>query len=81
MPAELRKCNDALFEKQKAEKKKAMKKGGDALTAPVVVDRTGCRPATSRTFSSRNSRGPSASAPCWWPTTHQRTGTPATSSR
>jgi len=80
-PAELRKCNDALFEKQKAEKKKAMKKGGDALTAPVVVDRTGCRPCDQPHFSSRTARGPSASAPCWWPTTPSRTGTPATSSR
>jgi hypothetical protein len=49
-PAELRKCNDALFEKKKAEKKKAMKKGGDALTAPINVDRGGCRPCDQPHF-------------------------------
>jgi hypothetical protein len=49
-PAELRKCNDALFEKKKAEKKKAMKKGGDALVAPVNVDRGGCRPCDQPHF-------------------------------
>ena len=43
-PAELRKCNDELSEKTKKEKKKAMKKGGDALTSNVQVDRGGCRP-------------------------------------
>jgi len=67
-------ATDALFEKQKAEKKKAMKKGGDALTAPVVVDRTGCRPCDQPHFFVADSPGPSASAPCWWPTTHQGLG-------
>jgi hypothetical protein len=49
-PAELRKCNDALFEKKKAEKKKNMKKGGDALVAPINVDRAGCRPCDQPHF-------------------------------
>lgn len=48
-PAELRKCNDALFEKKKAEKKKAMAKGADAMAA-VNVDRGGCRPCDQPHF-------------------------------
>ncbi len=49
-PAELRKCNDELSEKTKKEKKKAMKKGGDALTSNVQVDRGGCRPCDQPHF-------------------------------
>ncbi len=49
-PAELRKCNDQLNEKTKKEKKKAMKKGGDALTQNVQVDRGGCRPCDQPHF-------------------------------
>ncbi len=49
-PAELRKCNDELNEKTKQEKKKAIKKGGDALTANVQVDRGGCRPCDQPHF-------------------------------
>jgi hypothetical protein len=49
-PAELRKCNDALFEKKKSERKKAMKKGGDALTSNIAVDRAGCRPCDQPHF-------------------------------
>jgi hypothetical protein len=56
-PAELRKCNDALFEKKKAEKKKAMKKGGDALTAPINIERGGCRPCDQPHFFVADSPG------------------------
>jgi hypothetical protein len=49
-PAELRKCNDELNDKTKKEKKKAMKKGGDALTQNVQVDRGGCRPCDQPHF-------------------------------
>jgi hypothetical protein len=49
-PAELRKCNDELNNKTKQEKKKAMKKGGDALTQNVQVDRGGCRPCDQPHF-------------------------------
>ena len=49
-PAELRKCNDQLSEKTKVEKKKAMKKGGDALTQNVQADRGGCRPCDQPHF-------------------------------
>jgi hypothetical protein len=49
-PAELRKCNDELSDKTKKEKKKAIKKGGDALTANVQVDRGGCRPCDQPHF-------------------------------
>jgi hypothetical protein len=49
-PPELRKCNDELNEKTKQEKKKAMKKGGDALTQNVQVDRGGCRPCDQPHF-------------------------------
>jgi hypothetical protein len=49
-PAELRKCNDALFEEKKKERKKAMKKGADALAAPINVDRAGCRPCDQPHF-------------------------------
>jgi hypothetical protein len=56
-PPELRKCNDALFEKKKAERKKAIKKGGDALTAPIQVDRGGCRPCDQPHFFIADSPG------------------------
>lgn len=49
-PAELRKCNDQLSEKTKKEKKKALKKGGDALTQNIQVDRGGCRPCDQPHF-------------------------------
>ncbi len=49
-PPELRKCNDELSEKTKKEKIKAMKKGGDALTQNVQVDRGGCRPCDQPHF-------------------------------
>ena len=49
-PAELRKCNDQLNEKTKKEKKKAMKKGGDALVQNVQADRGGCRPCDQPHF-------------------------------
>jgi hypothetical protein len=49
-PAELRKCNDELSNKTKKEKKKAMKKGGDALTQNIQVDRGGCRPCDQPHF-------------------------------
>jgi hypothetical protein len=49
-PAELRKCNDELNDKTKKEKKKAMKKGGEALTTNVQVDRGGCRPCDQPHF-------------------------------
>jgi hypothetical protein len=49
-PAELRKCNDELNDKSKKAKKKAMKKGGDALTENVQVDRGGCRPCDQPHF-------------------------------
>jgi hypothetical protein len=49
-PAELRKCNDELSDKTKKEKKKAIKKGGDALTQNVQVDRGGCRPCDQPHF-------------------------------
>jgi len=49
-PAELRKCNDELNDKSKKEKKKALKKGGDALTQNVQVDRGGCRPCDQPHF-------------------------------
>jgi hypothetical protein len=49
-PAELRKCNDELNDKSKKAKKKAMKKGGDALTSNVQVDRGGCRPCDQPHF-------------------------------
>jgi hypothetical protein len=49
-PAELRKCNDELNEKTKVQKKKAMKKGGEALTQNVQVDRGGCRPCDQPHF-------------------------------
>jgi hypothetical protein len=49
-PAELRKCNDELSDKTKKAKQKAMKKGGDALTSNVQVDRGGCRPCDQPHF-------------------------------
>ena len=49
-PAELRKCNDELSDKTKKEKKKAIKKGGDALTQNVAPDRGGCRPCDQPHF-------------------------------
>jgi hypothetical protein len=49
-PAELRKCNDELNEKTKKEKKKAIKKGGDALTQNVQAERGGCRPCDQPHF-------------------------------
>jgi hypothetical protein len=49
-PAELRKCNDQLNEKTKKEKKKALKKGGDALVQNVQADRGGCRPCDQPHF-------------------------------
>jgi hypothetical protein len=49
-PAELRKCNDALNEKTKKEKKKALSKGGNALTENVQADRSGCRPCDQPHF-------------------------------
>ena len=49
-PADLRKCNDELSDKTKKEKKKAIKKGGDALTQNVQVDRGGCRPCDQPHF-------------------------------
>ena len=49
-PPELRKCNDALAEKTKKEKKKALKKGGAALTEPIEVERGGCRPCDQPHF-------------------------------
>jgi hypothetical protein len=49
-PAELRKCNDQLNEKTKKEKKKAMKKGGDALVQNVQAERGGCRPCDQPHF-------------------------------
>jgi hypothetical protein len=48
-PPELRKCNDALSEKTKIEKKKALKKGGEAATA-INIDRGGCRPCDQPHF-------------------------------
>lgn len=49
-PPELRKCNDELSEKTKKEKKKAMKKGGEALVQNVQADRGGCRPCDQPHF-------------------------------
>jgi hypothetical protein len=49
-PAELRKCNDELSDKTKKAKKQAIKKGGDALTTNVQVDRGGCRPCDQPHF-------------------------------
>jgi len=49
-PAELRKCNDALNEKTKRQKKKALAKGGNALTENVQADRAGCRPCDQPHF-------------------------------
>jgi hypothetical protein len=49
-PPELRKCNDELNEKTKKEKKKALKKGGDALVQDVQADRGGCRPCDQPHF-------------------------------
>jgi len=49
-PPELRKCNDELSEKTKKEKKKALKKGGDALTQNVQAERGGCRPCDQPHF-------------------------------
>jgi hypothetical protein len=49
-PPELRKCNDELSEKTKKAKKKALKKGGEALTQDVQVDRGGCRPCDQPHF-------------------------------
>jgi hypothetical protein len=49
-PPELRKCNDELNAKTKAQKKKAMKKGGDALVQDVQADRGGCRPCDQPHF-------------------------------
>jgi hypothetical protein len=49
-PAELRKCNDELNDKTKKAKKKAIKKGGDALTENVQIERGGCRPCDQPHF-------------------------------
>ena len=49
-PPELRKCNDELSEKTKKAKKKAMKKGGEALTENVAPERGGCRPCDQPHF-------------------------------
>jgi hypothetical protein len=49
-PPELRKCNDELNEKTKIQKKKAMKKGGEALVQDVQADRGGCRPCDQPHF-------------------------------
>jgi len=76
-PAELRKCNDALFEEKKKERKKAMKKGADALARQSTLTERVAVPATSRTSSSRTTQAPSESTRCWWPTTQSRTGRPA----
>ncbi|MBN2573831.1 MAG: hypothetical protein JXP73_04635 [Deltaproteobacteria bacterium] len=49
-PPELRKCNDELNEKTKIARKKAIKKGGDALVQDIQPDRGGCRPCDQPHF-------------------------------
>jgi len=49
-PPELRKCNDELNEKTKKARKKAIKKGGDALVQNIQPERGGCRPCDQPHF-------------------------------
>ena len=49
-PPELRKCNDELNEKTKVARKKAIKKGGDALVQDIQPERGGCRPCDQPHF-------------------------------